>query len=153
MSKSQGAPREYFNRIFDAMKEKMQSYIKGKLGIEIPVVVAGHPMRTQLLVCDDWRNKVLEKAIEKSSDEGAIAILKSNWGKYAVGSLGTGAAASVAGACLFFGPPGWVAAAGISAASLTSIASTIGVIALSKYQNHKGKVEAIKKEMGGAAQK
>jgi len=151
--KSQGTPREYFNRIFYAMKEKMQSHFKGELGIEIPVVVAGHPMRTQLPVCDDWRTKVLEKAIEKSSDEGAIAILKSNWGKYAAGSLTTGAAAGVAGACLFLGPPGWVAAAGISAGGLTPIAAAIGVIALSKYQNYKGKVEAIKKEMGGAAQK
>jgi len=149
-SPSQGTLREYFNCKFDAMKGEMQSHFKGKLGIEIPVVVAGHPIRTQLPVCNDWRNKVLQKAIEKSSDEGAIAILKSNWGKYAAGSVTT---VGVAGACLFLGPPGWVAAAGISAVSLTSIAATIGAIALSKYQNHKGKVEAIKTEIGGAAQK
>jgi len=154
-AKSQGTPREYFNRIFYAMKEKVQSHFKGKLEIEIPVVVAGHPMRTQLPVCDDWRTKVLEKVIEKSSDEGAIAILQSNWGKYAAGSAAaTGAAAGVAGACLFLGPPGWVAAAGLmSAAGLTSIAYNFGSIALSKYQNHKEKVEAVKKEMGGAARK
>jgi len=58
----------------------MQSHFKGELGIAIPVVVAGHSTKTKLLVCGDWRNKVLEKVIEKSSDEGAIAILKSNWG-------------------------------------------------------------------------
>jgi len=58
----------------------------------------------------------------------------------------------MAGACLFLGPPGWVAAAEIRVASLTPISATIGAIALSRYQNHK-KVEAIKKEMGGAAQK
>jgi len=124
--------------------------VKGELRIEIPMAVAGHPTNTKVPVCDDWRNKVLEKALDKSFDEGAIAILKSNWGKYAAGSVTT---VGVAGACLFLGPPGWVAAAGISAVSLTSIAATIGAIALSKYQNHKGKVEAIKTEIGGAAQK
>jgi len=152
---SQGTPRDYFNSIFYAMKGKVQSHFKGELGIEIPVVVAGHPVRTQLPVCDDWRTKVLQKAIEKSSDEGAIAILKSNWGRYAAGSAAAASAAvGITGACLFLGPPGWVAAAGLmSAANLASIASNIGSIAQSRYENHQEKVEAVKKEMGGAARK
>jgi len=68
-----------------------------------------------------------------------IKPLLSNWGKYAAGSAAaTSAATSVTGACLFPGPPGWVAAAGsMSAAGLTSIACNIGLIAQSKYQNHK----------------
>jgi len=150
-SKTQGTLKEHFNRIFYAMKGRLQDHFKRELEIKIPVVVAGNPLSTQLPVCDDWRNKVLEKAIEKCSDEGAIAILKSNWGKYAAGSLTTGAAAGVAGACLVLGPPGWVAAAGISAVGLASIAATIGAIARSKYRNHEGKAEVTKKEMGGAA--
>ena len=73
-----------------------------------------------------------------------INPLLSNWGKYAAGSAAaTGAAAGVTGACLFLGPPGWVAAAGLmSAAGLASIAYNIGLIAQSKYQNHKEKVES-----------
>jgi len=124
VTKSQGARTEYFNRVYYAMKEKIQSHFKGEFEIEIPVVVAGHPTKTKLPVCDDWRNKVLQKAIEKSSDEGAIAILKSNWGRYAAGSAAaTSAAVGVAGACIVLGPPGWLAAAGlVSSVGLASIA-------------------------------
>lgn len=124
MSRTQGKPKEYFDRIFECLKRMVQVYVADATGCTVPVVASGHPLEYGLPVCKDWRNKLLTKAIEKCSNEGAIALLKSNWCHISTGGkyIGTTVAA------LFFGPIGVMIS--------PDIAATIEQISKEKYSNH-----------------
>ena len=135
VSRSQGSPTDYFNRIFNAMKQTIQGYVKKEFGVTVPVVASGSPIDFSLPVCDDWRNMVLHKSLDTCSNEGAVAILKSKWGQFTnEASHKAGKSAALAKASLKFGPPGWVAGVGlISFAGASAIAGKIGKVVSDKY--------------------
>lgn len=78
--KRQGTPIEHFNRIYSAMKHTIQTFIRKETGHTVPVVAAGNPLEYQLpymhshrstynpdcelLVCEDWRVKLLSKTFD-----------------------------------------------------------------------------------------
>ena len=110
---------------------------------KIPVVVSGNPLRLEIPYlpdCHDWRTKVLSKAIDKCSNEGAIALIKSNWGRFAVGSVAT---AGIAAGTLIIAPP-------LGAVAIAAFSTYLGKVSANRYREYRNELDPVEKELGGA---